>query len=180
MRNRRHGETVAPDHRPLDEQPKWRRNFPIDIDEDNAVSRREFVKFLVLVSSAFVAGQFWIGLQTVLRRRRPEPGPRRIASVDEVAVGGAMSFSYPGENDRCLLVRTAADRFVAYDQQCTHLQCAVTPDVERGLLLCPCHNGSFDLSSGQPIQGPPRRALPRVALEVRDGAVFATGVETLR
>ena len=66
------------------EQPRWRQDFPIDWPEDDYVARREFTKFLVLTSRAFVVGQFWIGVQSLLRRGRgrpPEPrgrpaGPR--------------------------------------------------------------------------------------------------------
>jgi Rieske Fe-S protein len=45
------------------------------------------------------------------------------------------------------------------------------------MLHCPCHNGYFDLESGRVIAGPPRRPLPRVTLEIRDGVVYATGME---
>lgn len=177
MSRRRSSETIYPDGRPLEEQPQWRRDLPIDIDEDNNVARRDFVKFLVLVSGAFVVGQCWIALQSLRQKRKPPLEAARVAAVDEVPVGGAVSFSYPGANDHCLLIRADAEHFVAYNQLCSHLSCAVIPDVDRGLLLCPCHNGSFDLASGRPRSGPPRRALPRVLVEIRGSDIYATGVE---
>ncbi|HSD86011.1 MAG TPA: hypothetical protein VLB44_00795, partial [Kofleriaceae bacterium] len=45
--------TIAPNHRPMAEQPRWRRDFAIDWPEDNYVARRDFAKFLVLTSGAF-------------------------------------------------------------------------------------------------------------------------------
>ena len=66
---------------------------------------------------------------------------------------------------------------LAYDQKCTHLSCAVVPEVEHVRLACPCHKGYFDLATGRPVAGPPRRPLPRVTVHVRDGVVYATGVE---
>ena len=36
--------------------PRWRQDFPIDWPNDEFVARREFTKFLVLTSGAFVAG----------------------------------------------------------------------------------------------------------------------------
>jgi Rieske Fe-S protein len=98
-------------------------------------------------------------------------------SIEDLPVGGAMTFSYPGEQDDCVLIRPAENVFAAYGQKCTHLSCAVRPRVERGLLECPCHDGAFDLSSGRPVAGPPRRSLPLVRLDVRNGQVYATGVE---
>jgi Rieske Fe-S protein len=76
-----------------------------------------------------------------------------------------------------VLVRTGERAFVAYDQRCTHLSCAVRPLVAEGTIHCPCHEGYFDLASGRPIAGPPRRPLTLVRVEVRGEHVFATGVE---
>jgi Rieske Fe-S protein len=44
-------------------------------------------------------------------------------------------------------------------------------------LRCPCHEGFFDLVSGRPIAGPPRRPLTRVHLDVRGGEIFAVALE---
>jgi Rieske Fe-S protein len=169
--------TVAPDGRPMAEQPDWRRDFPIDVPQDNYVARRDFTKFLGLTSLAFLVGQLWIAARGWLRGRQESPGPRPVVLLAQVPVGGALTFSYPGDQDVCLLLRPAADSLVAYSQKCTHLSCAVMPDVAGGRLHCPCHHGAFDLPTGRPLAGPARRPLPRIALEVRDGTVYATGVE---
>ena len=165
-----------PDGRPLSEQPRWHQDFPTDIPEDDALARREFTKFLVLTSGAFVAGQCWIGLMSLLRDNNPLP-EKEIATEADVPPTGVVEFRYPSEDDPCLLIRLHDGRLVAYGQQCSHLSCAVIPEPERGHLRCPCHNGFFDSSEGRPIAGPPRRPLPRVTLEVREGIIFATGVE---
>ena len=72
---------------------------------------------------------------------------------------------------------TSADAFVAYDQKCTHLSCAVRPRVSEGLMTCPCHDGVFDLRSGRPLAGPPRRPLARILIDVRGNQIYATGIE---
>src|SRR5262245_50825377 len=165
-----------PDGRPLSEQPRWRQDFPTDIPEDDALARREFTKFLVLTSGAFVAGQCWIGLMSLLRDEKPLP-EKRIATASDVRPGGVVEFRYPTDDDPCLLIRLGNGRLVAYGQQCSHLSCAVIPEPARGQLRCPCHNGYFEINEGRPIAGPPRRPLPRIRLEVRDGVIYATGVE---
>lgn len=171
------GPTVSPDGRPLDEQPKWRQDFPIDWPQDEYVSRRDMVKFLVLTSAAFTAGHAWLAVKSA-----GDPGPehvfepRAIAPVDDVPVGGAMVFRFPEGSAPRILVRVTEERFVAYDQQCTHLLCPVVPKPRDGKLHCPCHNGWFDLESGRPLAGPPRRPLPRVTVEVRDGVVWAVDI----
>lgn len=169
--------TRAPDGRPQDQQPKWRRDFPIDTPQDQYVARRDFMKFMVLTSLAFSVGQFWIVAQNWLRNRRGLPGLKRIASLGDVPVGGAVTFVYPDETDRCILIRPEASMVMAFSQQCTHLSCAVVPQPEQNRFYCPCHEGAFDLRSGRPTAGPPNRPLTRILLEVRGTDVYATGVE---
>lgn len=168
---------ASPDGRPADLQPKWRRDFPIDSGQDDYVSRRELVKFMVLTSGAFVAGQVWLLVKSVFEGSAAAPPAMAIAGVDELPIGGAKTFEFPAGSPPRLLVRTGPASFVAYDQQCTHLLCPVVPVFEQNRLHCPCHNGWFDLGTGQPVAGPPRRPLPRVTVELRGATVFATGVE---
>ncbi len=166
-----------PDGRPEAEQPRWRRDFPIDWPQDDYVTRRDFTKFMVLVSLAFAVGQVWILAQNFLRQRRGELPLQEIARLDELPVGGARVFTYPEAHNPRLLVRLGDRSFVAYDQLCTHLSCPVIPQVEAGHLHCPCHEGLFDLVTGQPLAGPPPRPLPRVKLEIRGDKIYAAGVE---
>jgi len=169
--------SVPPDRGISAVQPRWRRDFPIDWADDDDISRRELVKFVVLTSGAFAVGQLWLLARALLGRNSPRPAPRVVAAVDELPVGGAKTFAYPEHGTTRLLVRTGPRAFVAYDQRCTHLQCPVVPAVEQGKLHCPCHNGWFDLATGEPTGGPPQRRLPRVELELRGEQVYAIGVE---
>ena len=168
--------TIAPDWRPIDQQPAWRQDFPIDWPQDHYVERREFMKFMVLTSLALTVGQFWIAAQNWWRRSRGFER-RRIATLDELPVGGVLTFSYPEPHDDCVVIRTAERELLAYSQKCTHLSCAVRPLVDKGVIHCPCHEGYFDLASGRPIAGPPRRPLPVIHLELRGNEIYATGVE---
>jgi Rieske Fe-S protein len=164
-----------PNGRPEDEQPKWRRDFPIDVEADEYGARRDFTKFMVLTSAAFACGQFWIALQSLFRRRGAER--KRIAAVSDIAVGQAVSFHYPTKLDPCLLIRQSENDFVAYSSQCTHLMCPVRPDLKHNRLHCPCHEGYFDLATGKPTAGPPRRPLPRIELSIEGDEVYATAIE---
>ena len=168
--------TIAPDWRPMDEQPAWRNDFPIDWPQDHYVERREFTKFMVLTSLALTVGQFWIAGRNWWRRLA-SAGIQRVAALTDVPVGGVLTFTYPNEHDDCVLVRTGERELLAYSQKCTHLSCAVRPLVDRGVIHCPCHDGFFDLRSGRPIAGPPRRPLPIIRLELRGDEIYATGVD---
>jgi len=169
--------TIPPNGQPLEQQPQWRKDFPIDWPEDHYVARRDFTKFMVLTSFAFVAGQAWIVIQNLLRQRRGVLPMQRIAQLNQLAIGQSLTFDYPAEHDSCILVRTGENGFVAFDQRCTHLSCAVVPEPNKKRFLCPCHNGSFDLATGKPLAGPPRRPLARIQLEIINGAIYAAGIE---
>lgn len=169
--------TIPPDGLALKDQPRWRQDFPIDWPEDHYVSRRDFTKFMILTSVAFTVGQFWIFVENVRRRRRGEPPMRQIATLQDIPIGGTVAFAYPEAHDNCLLVRTGEQTFAAFSQKCTHLSCSVVPRIGEGRFFCPCHEGAFDLQSGNPVAGPPRRPLPRINLDIRNGVVYATGVQ---
>lgn len=166
---------ASPDGRPDDQQPKWRQDFPVDVEADEFGARRDFTKFLVLTSLAFACGQVWIGLLSLFRRT--EFTEQRVIALVELAVGGVHPFHYPTENDPCLLIRTSEQELLGYSSLCTHLMCPVLPQLTQNRLHCPCHEGFFEVATGRPSAGPPRRPLPRIRLRVRDGIVYAVGVE---
>jgi Rieske Fe-S protein len=169
--------STPPDGRPLEAQPQWRQDFPIDAPQDNYLLRREFTKFLVLTSAAFTFGQFWITWENWRRGRRGQAPLRQIATLAQIPVGGSLVFAYPTADEPCLLLRPDEKTLLAYSQKCTHLSCAVVPEMDQNRIACPCHHGYFSLEDGRPLAGPPRRPLPRVKLEVRGGRVYAGGME---
>lgn len=156
--------------------PLWQDEFSVFTADEGYVNRRQFTKFLTLTSLAMFAGNVWIWVRS-LAWRPPVYPAMPVGSLDEVPVGGVKTFSYPTANDPCILVRTGAGSCVAYSQKCTHLSCAVYYERETKRLACPCHQGFFSIADGAVLQGPPRRPLPRVVLERRDGQLVATGME---
>jgi len=157
-------------------EPLWRDEFSVRAEDERLVTRRQFAKFLTLTSVAMAAGNAWIVVKSWFRR--PPEFPRvTVVTIGDVPVGGVKLFNYPTLNDPCLLVRTDADTHVAYSQVCTHLSCAVffSPESER--LECPCHRGSFSVTDGSVIAGPPPRRLPRVVLERRGSDLVAVRME---
>jgi Rieske Fe-S protein len=154
----------------------WREEFPIDAASERYVARRQFAKFLVLGSAGMLVGQLWIAAKAA--GHVPVQYPRRvIARVGEIPVGGVKLFTYPDEEEPCLLVRLGEDEYAAYAQKCTHLSCVVYFEQKSGEIHCPCHEGRFAAKDGRVIAGPPPRPLPRIVLE-RDGEhLVATGVD---
>ncbi len=70
------------------------------------------------------------------------------------------------------------DGLVAYSKLCTHVGCPVgLYQAGEDLLLCPCHQSTFDVLDGaRPIFGPAARSLPQLPLAIDDeGYIVATG-----
>jgi ubiquinol-cytochrome c reductase iron-sulfur subunit len=70
------------------------------------------------------------------------------------------------------------DDIVAYSKLCTHVGCPVgLYQAQLGLLLCPCHQSTFDvMRHAKPIFGPAARSLPQLPLALDDdGFIIATG-----
>src|SRR5437899_4020041 len=152
--------------------PLWQDEFSVFTADEQYVIRRQFTKFLTLTSFAMLAGNVWI-LARSLFHRSPSYPQQAVAAANELAVGGVKMFTYPTGQDPCILVRAGGDSYVADSQKCTHLSCAVYFAKEQNRLECPCHKGFFSIADGSVLQGPPQRALPRVALEMKDGQLVA-------
>ena len=116
--------------------------------------------------------------------------------ADEVVVGELATVYPEGETRsveaQAVLIREAPQRFVSdperpdwvpgglavYSKLCTHMACPLGLYQQRsGTLLCPCHQAVFDLlDGGRAIQGPARRALPQLPIEIDDdGHIVARG-----
>jgi quinol---cytochrome c reductase iron-sulfur subunit len=66
---------------------------------------------------------------------------------------------------------------VAYSKLCTHVGCPVgLYQAELGLLLCPCHQSTFNVMRwARPVFGPASRPLPQLPLDLDgDGYIIAT------
>jgi ubiquinol-cytochrome c reductase iron-sulfur subunit len=71
-----------------------------------------------------------------------------------------------------------ADNLVAYSKLCTHTGCPVgLYQSQSALLLCPCHQSTFDVLDGaEPVFGPAARPLPQLPIDIDDeGFVIARG-----
>lgn len=162
---------------PLVPDEHWRRDFPYTSAGEELVTRRDFTRYLAAASGAFAAGTVGVAAFAA-RDETPTATPRPVVEVDDLAVGASHLFRYPTDADPAILVRLPDGTLRAYSQKCTHLGCVVFWEPGGDDLLCPCHEGHFDLRTGQPLAGPPERPLPAINLEVRNNTIWATGMAT--
>ena len=162
----------------MERNPSWKEDFPVSRDDDAYATRRQFMELLGLTSVAFFVGacaaaarRLWTRFDGVQR------SPIAIAGLEEIPIGGQKVFRYPTADDPCILLRLEQNRFVAYEQRCTHLSCPVHFNAARNQLVCPCHLGFFDVIDGRPTAGPPRRSLKRLNIHVEGAQVWVRSGE---
>ncbi len=156
--------------------PVWLQDFPHTSAGEDAISRRAFTRYLIAGSGVFAATTLGAAAWTALRELDTGT-PTAILPLGDLAAGAAHLFRFPGPDDPAILLHLESGELVAYSQKCTHLGCVVFYEPESTELVCPCHEGIFDPTTGDPIAGPPERALPAITLEIRDGTVWALGIE---
>lgn len=93
--------------------------------------------------------------------------PQLVARVIELPAIGQAPLSHVG------VVRIADDVF-AFDPTCAHRP---APLVEGAVtwkrtLLCPWHLGTYDLTDGHRMAGPPERGIETFAVVIRDDVAY--------
>src|SRR6516225_9590652 len=103
-------------------EPLWKEEFSVRTADERYVTRRQMTKFLVLTSFGMFIGNLWILVRSVFFKAPSFP-QQPVARIGELAVGDVKLFTFPTENDHCILVRTREEEHVAFSQKCTHLSC---------------------------------------------------------
>lgn len=149
--------------------------FPYNRDQEAEVTRREFCNFLFLTSTTMFIGAAGFSAKAMYDARIEKTfAPAPIRGSETLAPGTAMNFTYPGEEDTAILIRSRDGSYHAFGQKCTHLSCPVYYAKENERLECPCHEGGFSETTGEVLYGPPPRPLDKIEIEVHNGRVFAT------
>ncbi|MDZ5471602.1 Rieske (2Fe-2S) protein [Bacillus sp. 31A1R] len=157
-------------------------NYTHNIDRNNErrLDRRGFMKTLVGAAGVFAISSLpWgaVAAKELMGLGDKEYPHKKITDVKAIPIGNAVDFKFPGEHDDAILIRLSEDKYVAYQSACTHLRCPVFWEKEKGEMICPCHHGKFDVNTGAPTAGPPRRPLPEIQVQVENGAVYAVRVK---
>jgi Rieske Fe-S protein len=156
-------------------QEEWRAEFPYPWSEDEVVTRRDTLRFLLAGSGAlFLATGVLAIVGNLPSGAQVKAVP--VARVGELAENAWKVFDFPDQYAQGILIHLPGKGLVAYSDVCTHLSCAVTYQGASKQLYCPCHEGFFDAATGEVLAGPPTRPLPLIELAVQDGIIYAVKV----
>ena len=90
-------------------------------------------------------------------------------AISEVTVGGGLVV-----DEKYVVTQPKDGEFKAFSAICTHQGCPVG-SVEDGVIVCPCHNSHFDITSGDPVSGPAQEPLPAVQFVTSGDTIVITG-----
>ncbi|HLI06645.1 MAG TPA: Rieske (2Fe-2S) protein [Ktedonobacteraceae bacterium] len=150
---------------------EWRQEFPYPWDEDEIVTRRDTLRFLLAGSGALFLAT---GALAIIGNLPSSTNVKAvaIARVGELGENKWRVFNFPDQYAQGILINLPGKGLVAYSDVCTHLSCAVVYEGD-GQLHCPCHDGLFDATTGDVLAGPPTRPLPKIQLAIQDGVIYA-------
>ena len=160
------------------EDKHWKQDFPINRGEAIQVSRRDFAKLLAVVSGGMVLGNGIIAAKTFFSDDKTIGEKQKICAKNDIPVGGTKSFVLKNDSVPYILIHTEEGEFYAYEQKCRHLSCAVYYKPGTLKIEGPCHNGWFDVKTGEVLQGPPPRPLKKLVVTLQGDDIFVQHPKT--
>ena len=151
---------------------EWRQEFPYPWDEDEIITRRDTLRFFVGCTGALCAAT---GVLAILGNLPKGDAVKHVfvANVDEIKPNDWRVFDFPDNYSQGIVINLPGKGLVAYSNVCTHLSCAVVYTGDGEHLHCPCHEGLFDVTTGNVLAGPPTRPLSLIQLAIEDGKIYA-------
>ena len=88
-----------------------------------------------------------------------------VGSASEIRDGEMKVFTVNGYG---VAVANVGGTFRAFQDECTHQTCSLAEgDIEGNTVVCLCHNGEFDVTTGAVVGGPPPGPLPVYEVRVQ-------------
>lgn len=90
-----------------------------------------------------------------------------IGKTDAIPSEGLARFEAAGTT---LAVARVNGEYYAFDDVCTHAQCSLAEgELDGPEVVCSCHGGTFDVTSGEVLDGPPPEPVTTYRVRVDDG-----------
>ncbi len=101
----------------------------------------------------------------------------KIASLADCSPWKTIQFTYPTSFDQAILIILPDMEVRAYSTVCTHKGKSLLWDDQLKRLHCPAHDAVFSAETGEKIEGPGGQYLKKIQLQIKEGNIFAVGIE---
>ena len=96
----------------------------------------------------------------------------RVANAVDIPKNGMKGFTVNGKK---ILVADVGGNFYAIGSVCTHFGGPLDRGkVDGKTITCPLHGGTFDVTSGKVIGGPPKRDVAKYEVKVENGEILVS------
>lgn len=155
------------------EQPQKNESF---LDETmGPTERRTFLKIAIGTLGAIYAGA--VGYPVYRYLASPVEEAAMAGAVNQVTLDNALSlpknssllFKF-GVNP-AMLIHHDDGSWTALSAVCTHLGCTPSYQPDKKIVLCPCHGGVYNATTGANISGPPPRPLTEYKVSIANGKI---------
>lgn len=83
-----------------------------------------------------------------------------MTALSDASQPGEGSMTTVDLNGTTVALARVDGALYAFQDTCTHLACSLASgELEGKHVICPCHMGTFDVTTGAVISGPPKQAL---------------------
>jgi len=83
----------------------------------------------------------------------------------------AATYTDPADGQPDIIIRDGSGKLRAFNAVCTHAGCTV--GYQSGQIVCPCHGGVYDPSTGAVVSGPPPAPLAQRKVLESGGRIYA-------
>ena len=152
---------------------------------NSTLSRRE----LLIAGAAGAVAAAGVGVESAEAGSAPSYPKLQVTQLAKLKPNHPVTFNYPLSTQASVLLDMGQavpsgvgpnKSIVAYSLFCQHMGCPVEYQPKIREFVCPCHQSRYDPERlGSIIQGLAMLPLPRVLLQVKEGAVWAVGVDGL-
>ena len=136
-------------------------------------ARRRFLRWLMsfsVVSTISIIAAPIVGFLIPPKVQSSTGGGKVLAgSLTDIPAGTGIVVAM---GSKPVIVTNTEAGVAAFSAVCTHLGCIVDFDTVSRQIVCPCHDGHFNASTGVVLSGPPPRPLPPVTTAIEGDQVF--------
>lgn len=92
-----------------------------------------------------------------------------VGRANDIGEGQVIVVDHEGER---VAIANVGGELYAFGEECTHRGCSLSEgDLEGTRIICDCHGGTFDITTGRPVKGPPDEPLKTFKVTVVNGDV---------
>lgn len=140
------------------------------------IGRRRFIRMLLgfsVVSTLAMITTPIIGFLIPPKTEGAGTGGRVLVGTTTDIPAGSAKVVAMGSSP--VIVTNSEAGVKAFSAVCTHLGCIVGFDDTIRQIVCPCHDGHFNPTSGVVLSGPPPQPLPPVPVTVESNQIYLLG-----